>query len=586
MDAKLFGKKLKELRKGKNLTQLSLAKKLNVSDKLISKWENGLSIPNVEMLTEICNFFQININEIIETNNKNESKRLNLSKKTKNILLISSIFLFSTLIILVSYFHFVPMIFKNTFLSHLTEFNDNNFNNYFNFKMTLNIIDKTTNQTHKGIVNENEIVYEIKNDDKNDITFYNGTKIDFINYTKSVYDTSYIKNAMDLFIRVNESTQEGITFNKNDIDIYKIRKKGSLYKVFFNINYTYQGIKFKKGVFNCFVENDRITNIDIKILFVANNNKHTATGTYVFLEEMPQINIYEKAKAYRWNIKETDILEVPNEQIGGQISSKKFNNSYDFVGYKNSLIYYQQENNQYIIKFLDLDTEIEENIIFPDEINSLKLYFVFEDKLYLKCSSKSNDYYFYTYDLINKKFEKLDISASLWSELLLFDKVFIFDRLSKTESVSLDGSLKFNGRLVYKNKDTFLSYSNEIIYEYNDNILINEYQSSKYNDIVKIYQIDNDYYIFVNSIGMGEYFDKNMVYFDYFPKINVKFPNILNVADNQIYTSLGIFYKDFYKTPIAFSEKIDNVIVLDYYDVYLQKNTTNNYNCYIINKKA
>ena len=45
-----FGLFVTELRKKKNLTQKDLAEKLYVSDKTVSKWERGLSMPNVVLL--------------------------------------------------------------------------------------------------------------------------------------------------------------------------------------------------------------------------------------------------------------------------------------------------------------------------------------------------------------------------------------------------------------------------------------------------------------------------------------------------------------------------------------------------------
>ena len=49
-----FGLFVTELRKEKNLTQKDLAEKLYVSDKTVSKWERGLSMPNVVLLIPIA----------------------------------------------------------------------------------------------------------------------------------------------------------------------------------------------------------------------------------------------------------------------------------------------------------------------------------------------------------------------------------------------------------------------------------------------------------------------------------------------------------------------------------------------------
>jgi len=60
-----FSKNLTRLRKANNLTQLSLAEKLNYSDKAISKWEVGSVMPDVETLTNISDFFGITVNDLI-----------------------------------------------------------------------------------------------------------------------------------------------------------------------------------------------------------------------------------------------------------------------------------------------------------------------------------------------------------------------------------------------------------------------------------------------------------------------------------------------------------------------------------------
>lgn len=54
---KIIGNNLLKLRKEKKLTQLELAEKFNYSDKSISKWENGESLPSIEILYQLANFY-------------------------------------------------------------------------------------------------------------------------------------------------------------------------------------------------------------------------------------------------------------------------------------------------------------------------------------------------------------------------------------------------------------------------------------------------------------------------------------------------------------------------------------------------
>ena len=61
---KLVAKNLSFYRKANKLTQLELAEKLNYSDKAISKWERGESLPDLYTLNVIAEFFGITINDL------------------------------------------------------------------------------------------------------------------------------------------------------------------------------------------------------------------------------------------------------------------------------------------------------------------------------------------------------------------------------------------------------------------------------------------------------------------------------------------------------------------------------------------
>ena len=56
-----------ELRKAANMTQLELAEKLNYSDKAVSKWEHGDSIPDVTVLLEIADLFGVTLDFLVHT---------------------------------------------------------------------------------------------------------------------------------------------------------------------------------------------------------------------------------------------------------------------------------------------------------------------------------------------------------------------------------------------------------------------------------------------------------------------------------------------------------------------------------------
>ena len=68
-----IGKFIQLLRKDKNLTQAELANRIGVSDRAISKWENGRGLPDYEYISDLCDELGITFNEFI-AGEKIESK--------------------------------------------------------------------------------------------------------------------------------------------------------------------------------------------------------------------------------------------------------------------------------------------------------------------------------------------------------------------------------------------------------------------------------------------------------------------------------------------------------------------------------
>jgi len=81
------GKFIAECRKEKKLTQEGLAEKLGVSYKSVSKWENGICLPNPSLYDEICNIFNISKDELLN----GDYKEKKYFKKVEFIILILSI---------------------------------------------------------------------------------------------------------------------------------------------------------------------------------------------------------------------------------------------------------------------------------------------------------------------------------------------------------------------------------------------------------------------------------------------------------------------------------------------------------------
>ena len=66
MNQQKTGEFLKHLRKNKGLTQEQFAEHFCVSSRTVSRWETGNNMPDVDMLVEIADFYNVDIREIID----------------------------------------------------------------------------------------------------------------------------------------------------------------------------------------------------------------------------------------------------------------------------------------------------------------------------------------------------------------------------------------------------------------------------------------------------------------------------------------------------------------------------------------
>ena len=89
MDQIKIGRFIAESRKKVKLTQIQLAEKLGITDKAISKWETGKSMPDTAIMIQLCDILEISVNELLSgekismenTNQKNEQLLLDMSKE-------------------------------------------------------------------------------------------------------------------------------------------------------------------------------------------------------------------------------------------------------------------------------------------------------------------------------------------------------------------------------------------------------------------------------------------------------------------------------------------------------------------------
>ena len=84
MDQIKIGKFIAECRKKNNLTQMQLAEKLNITDRAISKWENGKAMPDSSIMLDLCNELKISVNELLSGEMNNME---NINEKQEQLLI-------------------------------------------------------------------------------------------------------------------------------------------------------------------------------------------------------------------------------------------------------------------------------------------------------------------------------------------------------------------------------------------------------------------------------------------------------------------------------------------------------------------
>ncbi len=83
MNQKKIGSFMKELRNDKQITQEQLSEILGVSNRTISRWETGNNMPDIVLLMEISDFYDVDIRELLN----GERKNINMDDNSKETIL-------------------------------------------------------------------------------------------------------------------------------------------------------------------------------------------------------------------------------------------------------------------------------------------------------------------------------------------------------------------------------------------------------------------------------------------------------------------------------------------------------------------
>ncbi|MBQ4104765.1 MAG: helix-turn-helix transcriptional regulator [Clostridia bacterium] len=88
----VIAKNITQLRLAKGMTQIELAEKLNYSDKAVSKWERGESIPDVSVLMHIADIFSVTLDYLVHPHKDADERGMKLrdANRKKNHIFITS----------------------------------------------------------------------------------------------------------------------------------------------------------------------------------------------------------------------------------------------------------------------------------------------------------------------------------------------------------------------------------------------------------------------------------------------------------------------------------------------------------------
>ena len=112
----IIAKNIQKLRQEKGLTQLELAEKLNYSDKTVSKWERGESMPDIVVLKNIADIFEVTLDYLVEEehNGKPVTKDMMDKNYRRNCYIITGSSIFMVGLIATLIYVILAMVFPDT----------------------------------------------------------------------------------------------------------------------------------------------------------------------------------------------------------------------------------------------------------------------------------------------------------------------------------------------------------------------------------------------------------------------------------------------------------------------------------------
>ena len=210
MNQEKIGQLIKKIRKENNLTQKDFADKLGVTYQAVSKWENGKNIPDISILKQICDEYNLNIDEILNGETKKSKNNYTL------LLIVSLIIIFITVLIVLLSNNNKDFTFK-TISSSCSDFKITGSAAYNKDKTSIYISNiefcgKNEEEEYQKI---NCILYEKHNDNK--------IKVSNCKKKENVSLKDYLKD-VDIKVDNYNSTCKKLTSNNLILEISAINK--------------------------------------------------------------------------------------------------------------------------------------------------------------------------------------------------------------------------------------------------------------------------------------------------------------------------------------------------------------------------
>lgn len=567
MDAKQTGDKLKSLRIEKGLTQKELAKELNVSDKLISKWETGLSIPNAEFILSICTYFGIDANEFIglkTEENKSVKSQKKLSAKAKKILICSLCAVFAVTITLLSIFVFYPLSHKDEYLAQINASIEKTFSKgYYQLTLQMQLDDKKTTIVETAKYKDGKGYYKQTKDGKVESIIIGDVKYTHVN-SLSRFDSQGINSVEDLLMV--ESTKDFPVLDlSEELSASKVKKTSYGYDVKFEVDdFTtptdYSIVGSPDSQF--YITDGCLEKLKMSFEIKSNINDTTIHVGVVLTFDLkisePQITF--KDGRHLWVDNDVkDVEDVLNQELDVDYNKTSIVTDGQILSAGNKLVVYDESRTVKVYDGKTLDL-INTFFIDHDFLSSYSYHNqATEDYLYISAPGY-NLKEILQIDLSNGSYEMItcqdyssDLPAFPYDGFYVNDDGDIYYTLGyySSRKTMANGHL-LNGHFMFEN-DGFI-YTVDIdyrVYKYDQaGVLIETYLRTDYYLISwhsKMICAENGKFYF-DELVVDENFTNYEDYFDVsqFAGLTQAFCKI----GDKIICNEGIFYEDFFKIPI------------------------------------